>query len=85
MAEPSRSQVREFITGCFTELAAQRRITDNAAALNMLRARQLTHASDLFFMEKGLHYLLETEEFKRFLQKLDEESTRVLDKRESGG
>lgn len=77
--EPSRSAVREFIVGCYTELAAQRRITDNAAALNALRARQIAYASVLFFIEQGHHYLLAMAEFKQFMQKLDEESARKLD------
>lgn len=77
--EPSRSMVREFIVGCYTELAAQRKITDNAAALNALRARQIAYASVLFFIEEGQHYLLAMAEFRQFMQKLDEESARKLD------
>lgn len=80
--EPSRSEVREFIVGCFTELAAQRRKTDGAAALNVLRARQVTYASTLFFIETGGHYLLLIEPFRLFLQALDEEAGQILDRRQ---
>jgi hypothetical protein len=77
--EPSRSAVREFIVGCYMELAAQRRITDNAAALNTLRARQIAYASVLFFIERGHHYLLALNEFREFMQELDEECARRMD------
>lgn len=79
--EPSRSSVRDFIVACYTDLAAQRRITDSATALSTLRARQLAYGSVLFFIEQGHHYLLAMAEFKAFLQELDEEAARKLDSR----
>lgn len=79
--EPSRSEVREFIVNCFTELAAQRKKTDGAAALNVLRARQIAYASSLFFIETGGHYLLRTDQFMAFMKGLDEEAARLMERR----